>query len=62
MNRLNKELIRTKEQAESENARIDSEYYRNIYRYCKTCIFFENGCTKKRIIRICRKKGLKNKE
>lgn len=29
---------------------------------CKKCKFYDNGCTKKRIIRECARKGLKNKD
>ena len=28
----------------------------------KGCKFYDNGCTKNRVVRVCARKGLKNKE
>lgn len=47
------------------NAQYDDETKRYIMLMCKKgCKFYNNktGCTKKRIIRVCAKRGLKNKE
>lgn len=50
-----------------ERSRIEKEYEDkeiNIYILfmCKKCKFYDKECTKKRIIRECAVKGLKNKE
>lgn len=38
----------------------DLTYDRDVKYYCKKCKFYENKCTLNRIIRICRKKRLRN--
>lgn len=38
----------------------DMEYYRNVKYYCSKCKFYKDGCTLKRIIRVCKKEGLRN--
>ncbi len=52
-----------KEQKALEYACYDTEtkYYINLM--CKKgCKFYDNGCTKNRVIRVCAKEGLKNKD
>lgn len=39
---------------------MDEGYYRNIKYYCSKCKYYKGECTLKRIIRICKKKGLRN--
>lgn len=36
------------------------EYYKNIKYYCRKCEFYQDKCLLKRVIRICKKKGLRN--
>lgn len=59
----------TKEEKERKNRAIENSYYdaevrKFIMFMCKKgCKFYtKEGCSKKRIIRECSKKGLKNKE
>ena len=49
---------------EHVNGQYDSDTKRYIYFMCKKgCQFYsEEGCTKKRVVRECAKKGLKNRE
>lgn len=47
---------------ENELIRMDNLNYKYTQKMCKTCKFYNNGCTKKRIPRNCADKGLKNKE
>ena len=53
---MNSEII------ENESARLDKQNKNYIFGMCKKCRFYKGKCTKNRIIRICAKKGLKNKE
>jgi hypothetical protein len=42
---------------------FDHEIWKTIKYMCSTCKFYiDKRCSKERIIRICRQKGLKNKE
>lgn len=42
---------------------MDTTIYNYIQKMCKKgCKFYEEGCTKKRNIMECARKGLKNKE
>lgn len=51
------------ERKEFEYAVQDSETKRYLHFMCKKgCKFYDNGCTKKRVIRDCAKQGLKNKD
>ena len=48
-----------------ENVRggFDHEIWKTIKYMCSTCKFYiDKQCSKGRILRICRQKGLKNKE
>lgn len=54
--------IKRKELAESQSETYDREIRKYIFAMCKKCKFYDNGCTKKRLIRECVKKGLKNKD
>jgi hypothetical protein len=47
---------------ERDSTRIDIVNRNYIYVMCRTCKFYDNGCTKKRMVRKCAEKGLKNKE
>lgn len=52
-----------KEQKKKEYGAYNSETMSYIYYMCKKgCKFYDNGCTKKRVIRDCAKQGLKNKD
>ena len=51
-----------KEQREKINFITDRETKMMILRMCKTCKFYDENCTKKRTVRECAVKGLKNKE
>lgn len=50
------------EQKLKEYAFYDSTTRKFIMFMCKKCKFYDNGCTKGRIIRECVKKGLKDKD
>ncbi len=52
----------SKERSRIEKAYEDKEISKYILFMCKSCRFYDNECTKKRIVRECAKKGLKNKE
>ena len=58
----------TKEEGERKRRRIantkyDIETRRYITFMCKKgCKFYDNECTKHRVIRICAEKGLKNRD
>ena len=48
-----------------ENVRggLDHETWRTIKYMCSTCKFYiDKRCSKERVMRVCKKKGLKNKE
>jgi len=45
------------------NGNYDTETKKYIWFMCKKdCKFYNDGCTKGRLVRECAKKGLKNKE
>ena len=46
----------------TEQEKIDRLTRQFIYGMCRTCKFYDNKCTKGRIIRKCAEKGLKNRE
>ena len=51
------------EQKSKEYACYDAQTRYYIAFMCKKdCKFYDNGCTKNRVIRICAEKGLKNKD
>ena len=62
---LREALKKARRVSESDMATIDTQTYVMKRKYCGDCKFF-NGktrvCIKQRIIRICRKNHLKNKE
>ena len=41
---------------------MNSEFYKYKKYMCENCEFYYDGCTKKRIAKVCAKKGLKNKD
>lgn len=48
---------------EKVRAGFDHEIWRTIKYMCSTCKFYiDERCSKERVIRVCREKGLKNKE
>lgn len=55
-------MITTKDVSDRESGRTILEQKNFVYGMCRTCKFYDKGCTKKRIIRICALKGLKNKD
>ena len=56
---MNKE----KEARQKELNIFDYETQKYIMYMCKKgCKFYKNGCTKRRLIKECAKKGLKNRE
>ena len=62
---LSEALRKSKKVSISEMSTLDSQMYVMKRKYCGDCKFFNRMtkvCTKDRIIRICRKKFLKNKE
>lgn len=62
---LRDELKKARRVSESDKATIDTQMYVLKRKYCGDCKYF-NGktrvCMKQRVIRICRKDILKNKE
>ena len=62
---LSEALKKAKRVKINEMATIDSQLYVLKRKYCGDCKFFNKitrACIKNRVIRICRKKYLKNKE
>ncbi len=62
---LSEALKKAKRVKINEMATIDSQLYVLKRKYCGDCNFFNSktrACEKERVIRICRKKHLKNKE
>ena len=62
---LSEALKKAKRVKINEMATIDSQLYVLKRKYCGDCKFFNKTtrvCIKNRVIRICRKKYLKNKE
>lgn len=56
---MNKET----ESRQKEISKLDNEYYKYVHYMCKKgCRFYQDRCTKGRIVRDCAKKGFKNKE
>lgn len=52
-----------KEARQKELDRFDRDTQKYILFMCKKgCKFYDNGCTKHRLMRDCARKGLKNKE
>lgn len=59
---INREIRTHKNQDEDAKGTMDRTNYKYITKMCSTCRFYEEGCKKKRTIRVCAEKGLKNKE
>lgn len=62
---LSDALKKAKRVKVNEMATIDSQLYILKRKYCSNCKFFNQttrACNKNRVIRVCRKKFLKNKE
>ena len=62
---IRKTMKKMKLAKESEKIAIDNTMYHYKRRYCIDCKFLDKkdySCTKKRILRICLKDYLKNKE
>ena len=38
----------------------DTEYFKNVKYYCSKCKFYKDGCSLKRVVRVCKKEGLRN--
>lgn len=63
MRKLTKETKLSKRNREVNRGCILLDYYKTTKVHCKDCKFFQdNKCLKKRVIRVCKKKELKNKE
>ena len=55
----------TKEKVEQQNlySGYESETRKFVIYMCRKCKFYtEEGCSKKRVVKECARKGLKNKE
>lgn len=50
------------EQKSKEYGNYDAQTKRYIAFMCKKCKFYDERCTKNRIVRVCAEKGLKNKD
>lgn len=50
------------EEENIEFKNLDKETKGYIINMCRTCKFYNNKCTKNRIVRKCAVKGLKNKD
>lgn len=62
---LREALKKARRVSDRDMATIDSEIYVLKRKYCGDCKFLNQktrACMKERILRICRKKHLKNKE
>lgn len=62
---LREAIKKAKQVSVSEMATLDTQTYILKRKYCGNCKFFNQStrvCEKNRIIRICRKNHLKNKE
>lgn len=62
---LNERLKKAKMVSVSEQVSINGDQYRYKKRYCSKCEFFNKSnweCNKKRILRICVRKNLRNVE
>ena len=62
---LREALKKARRVSESDMTTIDTQMYVLKRKYCGDCKFFNKitrACMKKRVIRICRKDRLKNKE
>ena len=56
-------MIHRNEHQALENACYDNETKYYVKLMCKRgCKFYDNGCTKNRVVRVCARKGLKNKD
>lgn len=62
---LREALKKARKVSETDMATIDSQMYVLKRKYCGDCKFFNEKtrvCIKDRVIRVCRKEHLKNKE
>ncbi len=52
----------TQEILNIQNEYKDEETKKFLIYMCRKCKFYNNGCIKKRVIRECARKGLKDKD